>query len=69
MLAKFVLGYVLVDFIFGEEMWGSCPSCGVEGQHDTSSSAMYSHVTFCNYIFKDPGVNFTGCEYVVRSNM
>lgn len=54
-----------MEFIFGEELWGACPSCDAVGQHDTSSSVMCIHVTFCNYVFMEPGVNFTGCEYVV----
>ena len=57
-----------MDFIFGEELWGACPSCGAEGQHDTSSPVMRAHVTFCYYIFMEPGVNFAGCEYVVTSH-
>jgi len=50
-----------VDFIFGEELWDACPSYGAEGQHDTSSSVMCTHVTFCYYIFMEPGMNFAGC--------
>ena len=50
-----------MDFIFGEKLWGACPSCDAERQHDTNSSVMCTQVTFCYYIFKEPGVNFTGC--------